>query len=102
MYAIKDFQCEPHHQHQNHVEQCIQEAKKLSNCSGSPPSLWLLCVQHVLYIINCLSTKGHQWKTPLEVATGQQLDFVGMNPFTSNTIPLPVLHLHTPPNLKNN
>jgi hypothetical protein len=78
MYAIKDFQCEPHHQHQNYAERCIQEVKKLSNTfldrSGSPPSLWLLCVQHAVYILNHLSTKGLQWKTPLEAATGQQPD----------------------------
>jgi hypothetical protein len=30
MYAIKNFQCEPHHQHQNYAERCIQEVKKLS------------------------------------------------------------------------
>ena len=28
MYAIKDFQCEPHHQHQNYAERHIQEVKK--------------------------------------------------------------------------
>jgi hypothetical protein len=79
MYAIKDFQCEPHNQHQNYTEQRIQEVKKHSNtlldCSGSPHSLWLLCVQHVVYILNRLSTEGLQWKTPLEAATGQQPDF---------------------------
>jgi hypothetical protein len=78
MYAIKDFQCEHHHQYQNYAEQCIQEVKKLSNtlldCSGSPPSLWLLCVQHFVYILNHLSTNGLQWKTPLEAGTGQQPD----------------------------
>jgi hypothetical protein len=54
MYAIKDFQCEPHHQHQNNAQQRIQEVKKLTvtllDSTGSPPSLWLLCVQHVVYI----------------------------------------------------
>ena len=78
MYAIKDFQCEPHHQHQNFAERRIQEVKKLSNAlldrTGSPPSLWLLCVQHVVYILNRLSTESLQWKTPLEAATGQQPD----------------------------
>jgi hypothetical protein len=41
MYAIKDFQCEPHHQ--NLVERRIQEVKKLSNQmldrTGAPPNL---------------------------------------------------------------
>jgi hypothetical protein len=77
MYAIKDFQCEPHHHHQNYAELCIKEVKKLSNTfldrSGYPPSLWVLCVQHDVYIHNGLSTEG-LWKTPLEAATGQEPD----------------------------
>jgi hypothetical protein len=72
MYAIKIFQCEPHHQHQNFAERSIQEVKKLS--TGASPSLWLLCVQYVLYLLNRLSTVSLQWKTPLEAATGQRLD----------------------------
>ena len=78
MYAIKDFQCEPYHQHQNFSERRIQEVKKLSNTlldrTGSPPSLWLLCVKHVVYILNRLSTESLHWKTSLEAATGQQPD----------------------------
>jgi hypothetical protein len=74
MYAIKDFQCEPYHQHQNFTEQVTKLSKTLFDRSGSPPSLWPLFVQHVVYILNCLSTEGLQWKTPLEVATGQQPD----------------------------
>ena len=78
MYAIKDFQCEPHHQHQNFAERRIQEVKKISNLildnTGAPPNLWLLCVNHVVYILNRLSTESLGWKTPLEAATGQQPD----------------------------
>jgi hypothetical protein len=78
MYAIKDFQCEPHHKHQNYAGPRIQEVKKLSNTlldsSGSPPLLWLLSVQHVVYLLNCLSTESLQWKTSFEAATGQQPD----------------------------
>jgi hypothetical protein len=74
MYAICDFQCEPHHQHQNQAERCIQEVKKLSNHlfdpTGSPAHLWLLCVDYVVYLLNHLSTESLEWKTPLEVATG--------------------------------
>jgi hypothetical protein len=62
MYAIKDFQCEPHHQHQNFAERRIQEFKKLSNTlldrTGAKPSLWLLCVQYVVYLLNRLSTEA--------------------------------------------
>jgi hypothetical protein len=56
MYAIKDFQCEPHHQHQNPAEPWIQEVKKLSNQmldhTGAPPNLWSLCVLFIVYLIN--------------------------------------------------
>ena len=78
MYAIKDFQCEPHHQHQNLAERRIQEVKKLSNQmldrTGAPPSLWLLCVYYVVYLLNRLSSETIDWKTPIEAATGQQPD----------------------------
>jgi hypothetical protein len=69
MYAIKDFQCEPHHQHPKFAKRRIQEVKKLSNSlldlTGSLPSLWLLCVQYVVYLLNCLSAESLQWKTQL-------------------------------------
>ena len=78
MYAIKDFQCEPHHQHQNSAERRIQEVKKMSNQlmdrTNTPPNLWLLCVNYVIYILNRLSTESIDWKTPIEAATGQQPD----------------------------
>jgi hypothetical protein len=52
MYAIKDFQCEPHHQHQNSAERRIQEVKMMSNQlmdrTNTPPNLWLLCVNYVI------------------------------------------------------
>jgi hypothetical protein len=85
MYEIKDFECEPCHQHQNYTEQCIQEVKNLYNtlldCSDFPPSLWPLCVQHVVYILNRLSTKGLQWRAPPEVSTSQQPDISDILPF---------------------
>ena len=44
MYAIKDFQCEPHHQHQNFAERQIQEVKKrcnvLMDCTDTPAPCW--------------------------------------------------------------
>jgi hypothetical protein len=64
MYAIKEIQCEPHHQHQNFAERRIQEVKKLSNTlldrTGAKPSLWLLCVQYVVYLLNRISTESLQ------------------------------------------
>jgi hypothetical protein len=78
MYAIKDFQCEPHHQHQNPDERRIKEVKKLSNQmlyrTGAPPNLWLLCVLFNVYLINHLSSESLGWRTPIEAATGQQPD----------------------------
>ena len=78
MYAIKDFQCEPHHQHQNPAERRIQEVKKLSNQmldrTGAPPNLWLLCVLYIVYLLNRMSSETLDWKTPIEAATGQQPD----------------------------
>ena len=78
MYAITAFQCEPHHEHQNFAKRRIRKVKKLSSTlldrSGSPPSFWLLCVQHIVYIQSRLSTENLQGKTPLKSATGQQPD----------------------------
>ena len=78
MYAIKDFQCEPHHQHQNRAERHIQEVKKRCNIlmdrTGTPASYWLLCTNFAVYILNRLSASSLNNKTPLEVATGQQPD----------------------------
>jgi hypothetical protein len=78
MYAIKDFQCEHHHQHQNPAERRIQQVKNLANQmldrTGAPEYLWLLCVYFVVYIVNRLSSETLNWKTPLEVSTGQQPD----------------------------
>ena len=53
MYAIKDFRCEPHHQHQNFAERQIQEVKKRCNAlmdrSGALASYWLLCTNYAVY-----------------------------------------------------
>ena len=78
MYAIKDFRCEPHHQHQNFAERQIQEVKKRCNLlldrTGTPASYWLLCTNYVVYILNRLASASLNQKTPIEVATGQQPD----------------------------
>jgi hypothetical protein len=112
MDAIQEIQCEPHHQHQNYAEGRIQEVKKLSNtlldCSGSPPLLWLLCVQHVVYLLNCISTESLQWKSPLEEATGQSpdissiLEFHWYEPVYFKHYKSTISTLPIPPSLKNN
>jgi hypothetical protein len=85
MYAIKEFQCEPHHQHQNYADRLIQEVKKISNAlldrSGYQSSLWLLCVQFVVYFLNRLSTESLQWKTPIEAATVKRPDISALLAF---------------------
>jgi hypothetical protein len=85
MYAIKDFQCEPHHQHQNPAERQIQEVKKRCNIlmdrSGSPAPYWLLCTKYVVYLLNRLSLPSLKHRTPLEAATGQQPDISAMLAF---------------------
>ena len=85
MYSIKDFQCEPHHQHQNYAERRIQEVKKHTNelmdRTNTPPSYWLLCTIYTVYILNRLSTASLGHKTPIEVATGQQPDISALLAF---------------------
>jgi hypothetical protein len=85
MYAIGDFQCEPHHQHQNPAERRIQEVKKLSDQimdkTGTPSKMWLLCLFYTVYLLNHLATDSLDWKTPIEVATGQKPDVSALLPF---------------------
>ena len=77
-YHIGDFQCEPLQQNQNHAERRIQEIKKLSHQimdrTGTPAKFWLLNVLFVCYLVNHLATQSIDWKTPIEVATGQKAD----------------------------
>jgi Reverse transcriptase (RNA-dependent DNA polymerase) len=78
MYSIGNFQCEPHHQHQNPAERRIQELKRISTTimerTNTPPSLWLLALNYTMYLLNRLSVKSLSWKTPIEMAFGQQPD----------------------------
>ena len=77
-YNIGDFQCEPHHQHQNPAERCIQDIKHLGNQimdrTGTPAKFWLLCLLFVICLYNHLALEILGGKTPLEIATGQQPD----------------------------
>ena len=100
MYAIDDFQCEPHHQHQNPAERRIQDVKKMTNTlmdrTGTPSKFWLLCLLYTVYVLNRLSTESLNWKTPLESAFGQKPDISALLAFrwwepiyysTSNSFP---------------
>jgi hypothetical protein len=59
---IKDWQSEPHHQHQNYAERHYAIIKSrtnvILNCTGAPPNTWLLCMQYVCFITNASS---HWW-----------------------------------------
>ena len=78
MYAISNFQCEPHHQHQNPAERKIQEVKKLTNaildCTGTHHRFWLLCLLFVVQLLNVLASESLNWETPTYKATGQRPD----------------------------
>jgi hypothetical protein len=85
MYAIDDFQCEPHHQHQNPAERRIQDVKRMSNTlmdrTGTPNKFWLLCLLYTVYVINRLATESLNWKTPMEAAFGQKPDISALLAF---------------------
>jgi hypothetical protein len=75
MYNIADYQSEPYYHHQNYAERRIQEVKKMTNSimdrTGTPAKHWLLCTLFVVALLNHLATASLDWKTPIEVATGQ-------------------------------
>ena len=76
MYLIKDKQLEPHYQHQNPIECCIQDIKHMMHgimdCTGCPSSYWLLCLLYVVGLLNVLAnSKGC---IPLTVVTGLLTD----------------------------
>jgi hypothetical protein len=62
----------------------IQEVKfsnQMLDCMCAPPSLWLLCVLFIVYLINHLSSESLGWRTPIEAATGQQPDISALLAF---------------------
>jgi hypothetical protein len=80
MYRTADFQCEPHHQHQNYAERQIQEIKKtvkaLLDRTGTSAAYWLLAMLYVIHLMNHLAVASLDWQTPLEVAHGQKPDIL--------------------------
>jgi hypothetical protein len=78
IYAIKDFQCEPHQQHQNFAERKIGDTKRLTDSimdrTGTPAKLWLLCLFYVVFLMNHLASPSLDGLTPIEKATGQRPD----------------------------
>ncbi len=72
------WQSEPYHQQQNPAEHRIQHVKKTTNAvmdrTGTPPNLWLQCLQYVCFLLNNVAFESLKWKTPLFSLTGQRND----------------------------
>ena len=76
---------EPHHLNQNPAERRIQDIKKTSNVmmdrTGTPADLWYLSVEYSAYLLNHLANETLDWKTPIEVATGETPDISNLLQF---------------------
>jgi hypothetical protein len=85
LYGIKDFQSEPHHQHQNFAERKIGDTKRLTDAimdrTGTQARFWLLCLLYVVYLLNHLSSDVLGGLTPIEIATGQCPDISALLQF---------------------
>ena len=78
MYCIKDYQSEPHHQHQNYAENRIRTLKQYTNRvldrSGAPANLWLLACEYVTLLLNLTACEAIGFVVPLQKLTGQTQD----------------------------
>jgi len=76
--SIQDGQSEPHYQHQNPAERRYQDVlngvNRVLNMSGAGPGLWLLCMEYVNFILNRMSLKSLNWRTPFESLKGETPD----------------------------
>ena len=77
-YRIKDWQSEPHYQHQNFAEHRWKHIKGYTewymNWRDVQPNAWLLLAKWVCDIANHTAERSLGWRTPLEVLTGQTTD----------------------------
>ena len=77
-YQIGAWQSEPHQQHQNPAKRRYQTIKTMTNtildCTGSPPSVWLLCLMYVCFLLNHTACGALNYQIPLQVATGSTPD----------------------------
>ena len=84
-YGIMAMYTEPHHPNQNPAERRIQDVKKMSNVimdrTDSPADLWYLSVEYSAYLLNHLANETLDWKTPIEVATGETPDISNLLQF---------------------
>jgi hypothetical protein len=86
LYGTKDFQSEPHHQHQNFAERKIGDTKRLTDAilmdrTGTQARFWLLCLLYVVFLLNHLSSDALGGLTPIEIATGQRPDISALLQF---------------------
>jgi hypothetical protein len=85
-YKIDDWESEPHHQHQNYAERHYATMKSrvnvIMNRTGAPGYTWLLCLQYVAYLYNHISVHSLEWRTPLQLLTGETTDISIMLHFT--------------------
>ena len=49
--------------------------------TGSPENMWFLCMLFVIYLLNHLAVKRLDWRTPIEVATGETPDISNLIQF---------------------
>ena len=67
-YRIRDWQSEPHHQHQNYSECRVVDAKAKTNLvhdrSGAPASSWLLSLMYVCLLLNHTAHASLNWHPP--------------------------------------
>src|SRR5688572_19173173 len=77
-YIIKDWQSEPHQQHQNAAERRYQDAKRLANTLldfiGASQSLWLLALAYVCLNMNHTANASIGNAIPIQVLMGASPD----------------------------
>jgi Reverse transcriptase (RNA-dependent DNA polymerase) len=83
--CIDDWQSEPYHQHQNYAERRYAtikaKANLIMNRTGAPAQTWLLCIEYICYIMNHMSSENLDWKTPLQLLTGETSDISAITKF---------------------
>ena len=76
--CIDDWQSERGYQHQNFAELRWGHFRRkhhwYMNLRNVPPEAWLLCAHWIADVMNHTSEKSLNWRTPLEVLTGQTTD----------------------------
>ena len=84
-YGTMAMYTEPHHPNQNPAERRIQDVKKMSNImmdrTNTPADLWYLSVEYSAYLLNHLANETLDWRTPIEVATGETPDISNLLQF---------------------